>query len=67
MTECVSDYFTLIFFPALMLEPLIPLSLRSLLTLVPYFSAISDRVCPFLIVTLLLLRELRELLRREEE
>ena len=50
-----------------MLEPLIPLSLRSLLTLVPYFSAISDRVCPFLIVTLLLLRELRELLRREEE
>ena len=63
------SYFTFNFLPARMFEPLILLSRRSLLTLVPYFSAISERVCPLFIVTLLPRERLerRELLRRELE
>ena len=44
----------LIFFPARILLPLMPFSLRSFLTVVPWRAAISERVSPFLMVTLLL-------------
>ena len=47
-------YFTLIFFPARILLPLMPFSLRSFLTVVPWRAAISERVSPFLMVILLL-------------
>ena len=45
-------YFTLIFFPARILLNLMPFSLRSFLTVVPWRAAISERVSPFLMVTL---------------
>ena len=48
-------YFTLSFFPARMLLPLILLSLRNFLTVVPLRAAISERVSPFLMVTLFVL------------
>lgn len=52
--EGQGDYFTLIFLPARMLLPDMLLSLRSFLTVVWWRAAISDRVSPFLMVTLLL-------------
>lgn len=48
-------YFTLIFFPARMLFPFIPLSWRSFFTVVWCLSAISDNVSPLLTVTLFFL------------
>lgn len=56
-------YLTLIFFPARMLLPRMPLSWRSFFTVVWFLSAISDRVSPCRIVTLF---TLERLLRREE-
>ncbi len=65
-------YFTLSFFPARILLPLILLSLRNFFTVVPLRAAISESVSPFLMVTLLLLAFflpflLLRLLREERE